>query len=546
MRSLTHAQTAPTMADADEDLIPRSHPPTSASASSSDPNHDIDLEDEAQDFRFLVSLTGPAKSKTIQSGALPRRGEKDFEPNPTQAQAGSLNASREAMHDALSVERVHPPRSPLVGQYLPYQKDWRRDTPTDKIGGGGRCVVVEKFSTTYSRNMGVADWRNWAWLLPEEALFLLERGTLDVRWPDEETKSFEKDRASRDTHVGVDGGDSFENLSEEPRDDADGIETGTDLAGGPDTDRQENDLVPNPHKMHLRVGEVPMSLQGAYASLIGKSGLTLERYNVYAGLKRLGYIVQRAPAWTDAQCDDHEPQPMPNGHSTGLLSESLTSPARAQSLTPPVSLQPAQPSAATSLINRLVAYLFTPKPRQYNPSHGPLLHPGIYRNYNDIFRALTLIKYHATPVPIAPSASTPSTSSPMHPYTISYNVYKPSPNTKFRKSSPTTSPDFRICVLDSRTTSVPDLSQLSRLLASMPPDSLPTDKKMENRLKHGQRNVILAVVDCGIVSYLRVADMVSGTEGRLFETKGAAGGKRGGSWQKRGGGWRGRGRGGKR
>ncbi len=40
-----------------------------------------------------------------------------------------------------------------------------------------------------------------------------------------------------------------------------------------------------------------MSLQAAYAWFIGRGGLTLERYVIYAGLKRSGYIVLRAPGW---------------------------------------------------------------------------------------------------------------------------------------------------------------------------------------------------------------------------------------------------------
>jgi len=81
---------------------------------------------------------------------------------------------------------------------------------------------------------------NRLWLLPEEVLYLLERGTIDVRWPN---------------------------------DDGEGDELG-----------------------------VPMSLQGAYAAFIGRedemgNALTFERYSVYAGLKRTGYIVHRAPTW---------------------------------------------------------------------------------------------------------------------------------------------------------------------------------------------------------------------------------------------------------
>jgi len=58
-----------------------------------------------------------------------------------------------------------------------------------------------------------------------------------------------------------------------------------------------------------------------------------------------------------------------------------------------------------------------------------------------------------------------------------------------------------------------------------------------SRIKHGSRNVVLAVVDEGVVSYMRVADAAEAFEGeRLYERAGRPG--RGGK-----GGGRGRGRG---
>ena len=85
--------------------------------------------------------------------------------------------------------------------------------------------------------------QNRLWLLPEEILYLIERGTVDARWP---------------------SGDSSDDLG------------------------------------------LPMSLQGAYAAFIGLAdehddGLTSERYSVYSALKRLGYSVHRAPTWSSAQ-----------------------------------------------------------------------------------------------------------------------------------------------------------------------------------------------------------------------------------------------------
>lgn len=77
------------------------------------------------------------------------------------------------------------------------------------------------------------------WLLPEEVLYLVERGTLDVHWPAEE----EEDEHS-----------------------------------------------------------IPMSLQAAYAMFIGNEqsrggALSFERYSVYSALKRMGYTVLRAPSF---------------------------------------------------------------------------------------------------------------------------------------------------------------------------------------------------------------------------------------------------------
>jgi len=69
------------------------------------------------------------------------------------------------------------------------------------------------------------------------------------------------------------------------------------------------------------------------------------------------------------------------------------------------------------------------------------------------------------------------------------------------------------------------------------------EKQVYQRLRHGYRNVILAVVDQGVVSYLRVADAGFGQE-RIYERFGkGGGGKRGGKGGGRGGRGRGRGRG---
>ena len=168
------------MADIDEDAIP---------SASQDPQGLGDGDeggDETQDFRFLATLTGG--SKQAQSANL-KRGVKDFEPNPTRSQAAALDESRLAMYDALSAVRSQPAKNHNVGQFVDDRRRgnaWDLELRSNLRGDDwdARCVVVYKFKSTFARTIGRADYRSWTWMLPEEALYLLERGTLDIRWPD--------------------------------------------------------------------------------------------------------------------------------------------------------------------------------------------------------------------------------------------------------------------------------------------------------------------------------------------------------------------------
>ncbi|KEF53063.1 uncharacterized protein A1O9_10971 [Exophiala aquamarina CBS 119918] len=496
------------MADADEDAI---------SSASHQPEAD-DLEDETQDFRFLAQLTAAASS----SGAavvVPKRGTKDFEPNPTRSQASALDASRLAMHNALSAPRIHSGRAHVIGQYLSDEEQWRWEED-GVVRRTGRCVVIHNFKSTHSKNMGQADRNNWMWLLPEEALYLLERGSLDIRWPDLDEISSEAENISCDQTGNI----SPEENSENPE----------------NADQDKVGQVPESEKAP-KDGELPMSLQGAYASFIGKDGLTLERYNVYAGLKRSGYIVQRAPTWHDSDFRTA------NGNANPELSTG------GQNVSTSLSDSHGEQSCRSStygpggLIRRICSWLFMPQRGESCPSFGPLVAPGLYRNYADIFRALTLIPFH-NPISSSPrsidgshSTTAPEPTSavasrtPQPPYRIHMYAWKP--NTTYKKTAPPP-PDYRICVLDARSTAMPTLTQIGGLLDSVPEDSVSKEKvgRLEARIKHGKRNLILAVVDSGIVSYLRLSDACFGAD-KLFEqkfgrTKGKGKGKGGGAKQR--------------
>ncbi|KAH0406800.1 hypothetical protein KCU90_g11734, partial [Aureobasidium melanogenum] len=149
------------MADADEDVIPRG-PDVG----------DIDLSDETQDFRLLLNFSG-------DDTKIPKRGEKDFEPHHTNKQSDALTASRDAMHNALSFQRVHQPKKHVLAYYHPETNMAYTEDPKGPLFKNMGKVFPGKEDPLGPRTAG----ENRIWLLPEEAIYLLERGTIDVRWP---------------------------------------------------------------------------------------------------------------------------------------------------------------------------------------------------------------------------------------------------------------------------------------------------------------------------------------------------------------------------
>ena len=143
-----------------------------------------------------------------------------------------LAASRDAMHDALALRRAHPPSSRPVCEL-------------DPVAG---TRVVRRPMGQHFRTVGKADRTGVLHLTPEEALYLLERGSMELRLRGGHART--EAEAEAEAEAGAEG---------------------------------EEGLM--------------LGLQSAYAMLLGREGLTLERFQVYAGLKRSGYIVMRAPGW---------------------------------------------------------------------------------------------------------------------------------------------------------------------------------------------------------------------------------------------------------
>lgn len=210
-------------------------------ASSSVPQggEDSDGEDEAPDYlRLMSTLNSKSKSPSAASSSgivIPKRGEKDFEPTGFGGQSKLLERSREAMFQAVSGER-------RVGSRSLVRATWDANTCRARLldvqGKIFETVGVIRREQVKDEATGKVASKAWNELLPEEALFLAERGSLQIY--------------------------------ERAHDDAEAM--------------------------------VPMSLQQAFAALmqppVGERAeeepLTREAYLIYAYLKRLGYVVQRA------------------------------------------------------------------------------------------------------------------------------------------------------------------------------------------------------------------------------------------------------------
>jgi tRNA-splicing endonuclease subunit Sen54 len=183
----------------------------------------------------------------------------------------------------------------------------------------------------------------------------------------------------------------------------------------------------------------PMSVQQAYASMIGTADLTLEKYQVFAYLKRLGYVVTRAEPPTPAY-PGFERQAKPATSTvtqTGwlekiflFLSFPFTSMARLMHSShidwwKPVSLQGLKPTSSC---------LF----RLHHVS-------AVYTDACDVASLFQAIRRIASPAGHAVPLIQDTSSNSKSPYKVFYNLYKPV--TPYKKTAPA-EPDFEVVVIE--------------------------------------------------------------------------------------------------
>lgn len=475
----------------DDDDTPFTHP-TATNLQESPVTHPKENEkdedeDEEIDLQKFISLFD---RRGIVSQAI-RRGEKDFESHGTKAQENLLEASRQVLEEVLKEPRLQNESSWIRGWYFPSR--WENVPPEeDEVVLGVSCpkesarkkglflrervVIVEQPQSVIFKTIGRVipglskkdHGYEKIWLLPEEALFLLDRGTLDLWWP---TNSFE-DIFPIASHPLSRGG-------------IDNYEYG-----------------------------FPLSQEAAYSLLISDTAergkVTLEQFQVYANLRRTGYIVFRAPQAF-----------IPPGG--GVIETS----------------EPDQFSKANGIWSWMVSLILN---RNRSSSHvtrtisnmGPLVQPGLYNNYRSIYEKLAIVPRHKP-------RQRHSCTQTEDPYKIFFFVWK-SGRPEFPISVPPL-PDFYMAVVDARITSMPTMDQISNLLATMPWNPPREGPNIYAKLKHGHRHVIIAVVDQGVINYYRLAEGAFGEQLLYprFDNTRPAGGPKTSRGQRRGSG-----RGGKR
>lgn len=343
---------------------------------------------------------------------IPKRGEKDFEPTNgggSGLQLHVLDRSRGAMLDALRAERSISSKSVSYGIWYPalarVHVTTARGVHFANMGHSVARPTGNHADSELGQNESIKSPKRLE-LLPEEAMYLIERGALFCY------------KSMTNCHSDV------------------------------------------PNIEETSPG-APMAVQQAYTEMIGREDMTLERYQVYAYLKRLGFVLTRAKPPTS----DYPAAP-------SLFPRPATVPGMWKRIT--VLL-----SHFASNVLSVISFVLQRSPWK------PVGLRGL-KSSGDIFAAMRFLRCGHTAPLYESSATEGRTTQPevstMHrtpqseqsPYSVFFHVYKPS--TPFRKSAPP-APDFYVVVINARTTPTPSLYELSALFEALPEMPLPPPRK---------------------------------------------------------------------
>lgn len=324
---------------------------------------------------------------------IPKRGEKDFEPKPgggSGLQVHVLDAARTAMFEALRAKRTISSKAVSYAVWHPgmarahvtvakgiHFSTMGHSVPRPVVGEGGVQKVHKRLE-----------------LLPEETLYLIERGSLFC-WK----------------------------------------QSDLDLSHVPGLSD-----IPGP----------PMTVQQVYSELIGMEDLTLERFQVYTYLKRLGYSVTRA---VPPNSFYPSAAPYPAKPKTMMIFQRIL-------------------SIFPFCVSRLYHYLMRGFDWWRPVRISRWLHHD--KNYGYLFRSMRFISAGYS-IPLHhPNIKKQKEDKKASPYQIFFNLYKPS--TPFKRSAPPP-PDFQIVVINARTTPMPTLQELTDLFDVLPEQPPPLPRR---------------------------------------------------------------------
>ncbi|CCJ30537.1 unnamed protein product [Pneumocystis jirovecii] len=348
--------------------------------------NDSDIEDEIQDYCLLNEY-----KKNPSCTLFPKRGEKDYEPDGTSRQDEILKKKINSMFDAISKER-------RISRKIYSKAIW---VPSVKL------AKVERIRGTQFKSLGKFI-NNSIWLLPEELIYLVERGSLECWW--------------------------------------------------------ENGI--------------PMSLQAVYSVCLEECG-GFEQYQVYSYLKRLGYYIFR---------------PIEVENEVSILSSSKF-----------YGFENISPFFAW--MKSLMNFVYNVFEKYSTNNWNTLVKRTYYYSYDQIYKSLQIIPYHCPPN--SQENYTYSMNKKTNPFKISYYVWKPVSN--FKKSK-LQNPDFRIVVVNARSSSLPSLKEFANIFDSVPIKNHEPNTTLFQRLRNGTRHIIFALLDSGVISFIKFSDIGFGNE----------------------------------
>ncbi|KAL7424141.1 tRNA-splicing endonuclease subunit sen54 [Cryptotrichosporon argae] len=447
---------------------------TQPSSSGGGGGEEGDSDDERMDTAFIKSFADKiqrapetARIKLV----IPKRGEKDFEPlaEGARLQEMMLQNSRQALFDALVGVRggsgktishaLLAPSSPypyLVvqrGHVLDSMGITVRSTSGSSSSSSAQTPPPSSLATdvpsagpsSAPAPASTAAKKGRIHLLPEEALYLLERGSLQI-W------------VGPESHTGDDGVGEWDDAVFGVR------------------------------------GAVEVSVQEGFGYFVGRDGLTWERYQAYAALKRLGYTVQRTrrflPAFFLADAAAPADAQLLPPFRTWWLSLPLWIAAMARSVV----------RAARRAVGRIASVgLGLGLGLGLRTRDRPLLAGWTGDSYASILKHLRIVPSgHAQPVPPVSSASavsapaaslsaapTAPVAAPLeeqpyaplerNPYLPFFHVWKPATSWakgKWDRGSAAglarQRPEFSVAVVEARNTPIPTLQQLAEIFDGLP------------------------------------------------------------------------------